>query len=396
MSAICPQIRRPIETEATGASERSGAASPTTLKAPYMASRIAGDTVATSAISIGTPKSIETIARPARSADRQAAWRQMAPLYAPIADEMEQIEEILKRELRSDYPFVDELVQYGCLLGGKRLRPALLLLTAKALGEIRREHLVLAAVVEMIHTATLVHDDVLDEAQMRRRLATVNSRWDNKSSVLLGDYLFTHAFYLSSTLDSTFACRQIGKATNVVCEGELRQIGGRADYTLGEAEYIGILDAKTAELCACCCLLGAHYSGADEATCLKLANFGRDLGIGFQIADDLLDITGDEQTTGKSLGTDLVQQKPTLPLIRALAVAEPSERQKWLALLDDPSNLDREELLDWLRRSGAIDYARAKARWYADRASAVAAALAPSAAREVLAMLPEFAVMRAE
>jgi octaprenyl-diphosphate synthase len=334
--------------------------------------------------------------RAARSGDRQAAWRQMQLLYAPVAAEMSEVESILQGELRSDYPFVDELVQYGCLLGGKRLRPALLLLAAKALGEMRREHLVLAAVVEMIHTATLVHDDVLDEAQLRRRLATVNSRWDNKSSVLLGDYLFTHAFYLSSTLDSTFACRQIGKATNIVCEGELRQIGGRADYTLSERDYLSVIDAKTAELCACCCLLGAHYAGADEATCQRLASFGRDLGIGFQIADDLLDITGDEQTTGKSLGTDLAQQKPTLPLIRALELAEPADRQLLLTQLEDPANFDRQSLLAWLARYGAIDYARAKARFFADRAHSIAAALPPSPARDVLAALPEFAIMRSQ
>jgi octaprenyl-diphosphate synthase len=133
-------------------------------------------------------------------------------LYAPISDELAQAERILKEQLRNRHPFVDELVRYGCLLGGKRLRPALLLLTAKALGNVTREHLTLAAVVEMIHTATLVHDDVLDEAQLRRHLATVNARWDNESSVLLGDYLFTHAFYLASTLESVVGCRLIGRA----------------------------------------------------------------------------------------------------------------------------------------------------------------------------------------
>src|SRR5262245_41991024 len=124
-------------------------------------------------------------------------------LYEPIAPELAEVETLLKSELRSDYPFVDELVRYGCLFGGKRLRPALLLLTAKAVSNrVTREHITLATVVEMIHTATLVHDDVLDDAQVRRHLATVNTRWDNEASVLLGDFLFTHAFYLASTLDS--------------------------------------------------------------------------------------------------------------------------------------------------------------------------------------------------
>ena len=133
--------------------------------------------------------------------EQNARTTPLTELYAPVADEMQQAEHILRREMRSRYPYVDELVRYGCLLGGKRLRPALLLLAAKACGQITAQHLTLAAVVEMVHTATLVHDDVLDEASVRRHLATVNARWDNEASVLLGDFLFSHAFYLASTLD---------------------------------------------------------------------------------------------------------------------------------------------------------------------------------------------------
>src|SRR5262245_15205496 len=219
-------------------------------------------------------------------------------LYAPIAVELAEVEALLKAELRSDYPFVDELVRYGCLLGGKRLRPALLLLTAKAIsGRAKREHITLAAVVEMIHTATLVHDDVLDEAQMRRHLATVNARWDNEASVLLGDFLFTHAFYLASTLDNVLGCRLIGRATNIVCEGELRQKGSRGNFLLTEGEYLEIIEAKTAELTAVSCRLGAVYAGSGEKVADEMDGFGRDLGIAFQIIDDLLDVQGEEKTT---------------------------------------------------------------------------------------------------
>ena len=175
----------------------------------------------------------------------------------------------------------------------------------------------------MIHTATLVHDDVIDHAGLRRHLATVNTRWDNEASVLLGDFLFSHAFYLASTLDSPLACQAIGRATNIVCEGEMRQKGSRAEFSLDEATYLQILDAKTAELCACCCELGAHFSGAQASAIRRLAAYGRNLGIAFQVADDLLDVLGDEATVGKSLGTDFAQQKPTLPVIRALQVAQP-------------------------------------------------------------------------
>src|SRR6478672_2492188 len=232
-----------------------------------------------------------TTVQPAASSRPAAALPELQMLYAPVVAELTEVEALLKAELRSDYPFVDELVRYGCLLGGKRLRPALLLLTAKAVGgRATRDHLTLAAVVEMIHTATLVHDDVLDEAQMRRHLATVNARWDNEASVLLGDFLFTHAFYLASTLDSALGCRLIGRATNIVCEGELRQKGSRGNFELSETEYFRIVEAKTAELTAVSCRLGALFSGADEATLQEMDGFGRDLGIAFQIADDLLDV----------------------------------------------------------------------------------------------------------
>src|SRR5262245_50733822 len=271
-------------------------------------------------------------------------------LYAPVAAELAEVEALLKAELRSDYPFVDELVRYGCLLGGKRLRPALLLLTAQAVGgRIEREHITLATVVEMIHTATLVHDDVLDEAHMRRHLATVNARWDNEASVLLGDFLFTHAFYLASTLDSVVGCRLIGRATNIVCEGELRQKGSRGNFNLSEVEYLEIVEAKTAELTAVSCRLGALFAGASEGLVEQMDGFGRDLGIAFQIADDLLDVQGEEKTTGKSLGTDLEKQKPTLPIIRALELATGADRAKLLALVSGEER-HSESIAPYLRR----------------------------------------------
>ena len=206
------------------------------------------------------------------TSDVQSAVR---ALYAPVAMEMDRAEQRLRAELHNESPFVNELLEYGSQLGGKRLRPALLLLTAKATGAVTDEHYTLAAVVEMIHTATLVHDDVLDEAEMRRHLATVNSRWNNETSVLLGDYLFTHAFYLASTLETTFGCRRIGQSTNIVCEGELRQIDSRGNHGLSEEEYYAIIDGKTAELCACACHLGAHYAAAEANVVSGMERYGR-------------------------------------------------------------------------------------------------------------------------
>jgi octaprenyl-diphosphate synthase len=314
-------------------------------------------------------------------------------LYAPIAAEMTEVEALLKAELRSNYPFVDELVRYGCLLGGKRLRPALLLLTAKAVGCTTREHIRLAAVVEMIHTATLVHDDVLDEAHMRRHMATVNAHWDNEASVLLGDFLFTHAFYLASTLDSVLGCRLIGRATNMVCEGELRQKGNRGNFLLSEREYLEIIEAKTAELTAVSCRLGALFCGAAENLVEQMDGFGRDVGIAFQIADDLLDVLGEERITGKSLGTDLEKQKATLPIIRALELATAADRRSILDLVSSDDR--RPELLSpYLQRYGAIDYTRQRALGFTRRARRRLEGLSAGSARDILASLTEFIVAR--
>lgn len=322
------------------------------------------------------------------------AAEHLQALYAPIAADMAEVEEVLRNEMRSDYPYVDELVQYGNLLGGKRLRPALLLLAAKAVGEVTPAHYTLGAVVEMIHTATLVHDDVIDEANTRRHLATVNARWDNQASVLLGDFLFTHAFYLSSTLDTVFACRTIGRATNIVCEGELRQKGNRGNFVLDEAEYTSIIEAKTAELTACSSLLGAHYAGADKDLTARFAQYGRDLGIAFQIADDLLDVQGSEAVTGKSLGTDLDQQKPTLPIIRLLQRVSAEERDAVLAILNTDGIDRRESLGPWLARTDALEYTRQRAHYHASRAREQLDGLPNSPALLVLRRLTEFVVAR--
>ena len=323
-------------------------------------------------------------------------------LYAPVAGELAEVERRLKAELRSDHAFVDELVRYGCLLGGKRLRPALVLLTAKAVGSrVTHEHLTLATVVEMIHTATLVHDDVLDEAQVRRHLATVNARWDNEASVLLGDFLFTHAFYLASTLDSVLGCRLIGRATNIVCEGELRQKGSRGNFELTETEYLEIIESKTAELTAVSCRLGALFGRAADEVVEQMDGFGRDLGIAFQIADDLLDVQGHEQVTGKSLGTDLAKQKPTMPVIRALELATAADRAAMLDLLCDagregeaPAPPRTHQLTSYLERYGAVEYTRSRGQAYANRARRRLESLGPGASREVLAAMTEFVMSR--
>lgn len=322
------------------------------------------------------------------------AQRAFGSLFEGIRDDMAKVEDLLRAQLRSADPYVDQLVKHGFRLGGKRLRPALLLLAASAIGAIGSAHITLAVVMEMIHTATLIHDDVLDEASLRRHLDTVNARWGNKSGVLLGDFLFSHAFFLAATTDDAYACRLIGRSTNIVCEGEMRQINSRGRLDLPEAEYYEIINAKTAELCACCCRLGGHYAGASPEQEEALDRYGRNLGMAFQVVDDLLDLEGDEALTGKSLGTDLEQLKPTLPLIRLLSMLPPEERSTLQQQLADAEGSRRTLLDPWLRRSDGLSYARAAAQRFTLAAQRDLTALPPGPSRDVLHRLAESVIRR--
>jgi octaprenyl-diphosphate synthase len=251
-----------------------------------------------------------------------------------------------------------------------------------------------AAVVEMIHTATLVHDDILDEAMVRRHAATVNAEWGNETAVLLGDYLFTHAFHLAASLESTLACRWIGRATNLVCEGEMQQVHKRGNLDIDESAYFEIIRGKTAELTAVSCRLGAHYAGAPEATVRALERYGRDLGVAFQIADDVLDLRGDERTTGKTLGTDLEKQKLTLPVIRLLATADPAVAAEIRALLAAPAVDRRAFLRPYLESCGAFDYAWERAEGHVDAAVDALQCLPTSSAKDILRGLARYVVRR--
>ena len=321
--------------------------------------------------------------------------RRLRMAYEPIAEDLVEAERIFREELGSRSEFVRGLVEHASRFRGKQLRPALVLLTARACGGVRPAHPVVAAVVEMIHTATLVHDDILDEANVRRHAATINAQWGAEAAVLLGDYLFTHAFHLASSLESTYACRMIGRATNLVCEGELQQVHHRGDLGLDEDAYYEIVRGKTAELTAVSCRLGAHYAGAEPRICDALDAFGRDLGVAFQIADDVLDLWGEEQATGKTLGTDLEKQKLTLPVIRLLQVAEPSTAEAVRRLLADPSAEGRRTLRPLLESGGALDYAWQRAREFVASARDQLDVLPPSPARALLDGLSQLVVRRA-
>lgn len=317
----------------------------------------------------------------------------LVELYAPIASEMEQVESLLKTELTSKHKFVDELLRKSNRLSGKRLRPALLLLFARTFGKITQDQIKLAAAIEMIHTATLVHDDILDSAEQRRHDSTVNYEYGNQTAILTGDFLFSHAFFLTSTLPTTYAAQEIGRSTNKVCEGEMRQIGTKDQFDLSQKEYYEIIDGKTAVLCSCATKLGAYYAGGNAAEVDAAAAYGTNLGIAFQIVDDLLDILGDESQTGKSLGTDLEQRKPTLPLIHLLESASDSERKFYLSALRS-DDLDPAEILSWFKKSDSVNYSKSMAVHYAKKAVDALEQIKNSPEKEILAAIPHFVLQR--
>jgi octaprenyl-diphosphate synthase len=307
-----------------------------------------------------------------------------------VADDLAEVERIYDDALlpfrRRFGPIVQHLRHYR----GKRLRPALLLLAGHACGPVARPHHVLGAVVEMVHTATLVHDDVLDEADTRRHLPTVNAAWGSKTSLLLGDMLFSAAFRLCSTVDAQ-ACAWVGDATNRVCAGELLQVSRAGDLDLTEDDYFEIVAGKTGALTECCARLGAQYAGAPADVVERLADYGRDLGVAFQIADDVLDLSGNAQAAGKTLGTDVEQQKLTLPLLRALAELPATDAEQ---LRKAFRNGAVQAVADALAAAESVDSAMAEARRIAGAARRAITGLPASPYRTALDQVAEWAVRR--
>ena len=322
----------------------------------------------------------------------------MAPALESLADcvkpQLKAVEILFNKELTSNVSCVNSLVKHVSRFRGKMLRPLLVLLTGKACGKLTDEHVVIATVVEMVHMATLVHDDVLDEAELRRKGATINHLRGNEAAVLLGDYLISHSFHLCSSLESQFASRVIGRTTNQVCEGELLQIHNRNNLNLDEETYLQIITCKTAVLCAACCLLGATFSGADEARVENLRQFGLCLGTAFQIQDDILDIVGEESTVGKTLGIDVQKGKLTLPIINFLRTAPQEHRTLLRSLLrsNDPDKVDR--IRNLILPSPSVEYAASKAKMLISRAREIVATLPDSPARQILDTIAEFVITR--
>jgi octaprenyl-diphosphate synthase len=341
------------------------------------------------------------------------------PVAKLLEGQLEQVSLIFERQLASDLTAVNTLCMHIEQYRGKMLRPTLVLLAGLAAGgkvpdvrcqasdvvsdayrmtpgasSLTDNHRIVAAVTEMIHMATLVHDDVLDEADVRRSGATVNHLWGNETAVMLGDYLISNAFHLCSTMGDPAINLALGEVTNTLCEGELIQLHHRDDFSIDEETYFEIIRRKTASLIGECCRLGASLSGADEPVEEALKSFGMSLGIAFQIQDDLLDLIGDDRVVGKSLGKDLAKGKLTLPITQYMASADPSERDEALGLLAQRPPNAVQQLRGRLIESGAVDRTRRTAERIVAEAKAKLAQVPPGAATALLHTLADGVVQR--
>jgi octaprenyl-diphosphate synthase len=315
-------------------------------------------------------------------------------IRTPIADDLRHVDEVIRRRLDSEVALVRTIAQYIVAAGGKRLRPALVLLAAHAFGEAGHARHELAAVIEFIHTATLLHDDVVDESTLRRGRKTANAEFGNAASVLVGDFLYSRAFQMIVEAGSLRVMKVLADATNVIAEGEVLQLMNVHDADTDEEKYLRVIRYKTAKLFEAATQVGAIIGGASEETEKALAEYGMHLGTAFQVIDDVLDYSGDLTETGKNLGDDLAEGKPTLPLIYAMRSGDSKEREVIRHAIEHGGKADLERVVAAILRTGALDYAREQARAEADTAISRLADVPHSAYRDSLLQLAHFSVER--
>lgn len=316
-------------------------------------------------------------------------------LSAPIQDELDQLEQLFNKTLHSDVPLVEQVVCYIASLRGKRLRPILVLLTAKMLGEINQQSLQAALVVELLHAATLVHDDVVDHSDLRRGEPTVNSLWTNKISVLVGDYLFSRTLSAMVDLHDMRSLQILSQTAKRITQGELLQIERDGDFDMSEATYFQLVSDKTGSLFSASCQLGALSAKADDRTIRAMSQFGENLGIAFQIKDDLLDYMGSAQTMGKPTGNDIRENKITLPLIYALRQAEENIRRQIIETFESKVDGDAvEKIIKFVTDYGGLDYGHKVASQYAASASEALDGYDSSLAQKSLKALVDFTMIR--
>ena len=321
------------------------------------------------------------------SPDPANPWKQ---IVEPVEPFLEAVSQGLAKQVDAFDPALAQYAEYALTGNGKHLRPALVALSAKALGQPDKNHVTVAVIIEMVHLATLVHDDVMDEAEIRRGKLTLASNWGNDIAVLFGDCLFAHALRLAASFPTPEICRAVASATNTVCSGEILQTRNRANFNLTKAEYFRIMEMKTAELFALSCDLAALLAGATAVERQAMRQFGLAFGTAYQIYDDCLDLFGTEAKAGKSLGTDLVKGKMTLPLLVLRERANDADRAELQRLLArwEPGSLPRVGAL--LRQYDALKPSRETIHQYLNGARRCVASLPETAGRTALAMLPDY------
>jgi len=327
------------------------------------------------------------------SSSDNAPWREI-PSFARIDAQLAQVNGLIHESLsaRNAAGELSPLFEHLTACTGKLLRPGMVLLAGECFGPATEDHIRVSAMVEMIHHATLLHDDVIDDGHLRRGVPTINRLWGNESAVLLGDFVLSRVFRMAADLDAP-AAKIIAQTAIRVCEGELRQVVQRRNWRLAEAQYIEIITEKSASFFSGCCRLGALLAHAEEAHVEAMARFGLSAGIAFQIADDLLDIVGDESKMGKTARRDVAKDKLTLAVIHLLEMTEEPEKSRVQAMLE-PGSESRRELADMLRRSGSLQYAHERAEQYVADAVKALADLPAGDARSALIETARFMANR--
>jgi octaprenyl-diphosphate synthase len=321
---------------------------------------------------------------------------ELPAIIALVADKLQRVEEECRRNLRSEVGAIDELGRYLADAGGKRVRPILLLLSAQMCGYRGERDVLFASVFEFIHTATLVHDDVIDQADVRRGRGTMNARWGNGLTVLLGDYLYIKSMNMALEADDIRIIRILAEITLKMIEGELVADRRRADLDMSESEHLDIIRRKTAFLFSGCGRVAGVLASAPAERVEALAAYGMNLGMAFQLVDDLLDFTAEARVLGKPVASDLKEGKLTLPLIYLLQEASGAEREMVQTVLDERDFLTvtREEIVDLLKRHHTLERARDQAKAFARKAGEALEVFDPSPAREALRFLPDFVISR--
>jgi octaprenyl-diphosphate synthase len=311
-----------------------------------------------------------------------------------ISTDMEAVNAVIRRQLHSDVPLVNQIAEYIISAGGKRIRPALVLLIANAYGYRGTHHHDLAAVVEFIHTATLLHDDVVDESSLRRGRQTANALFGNAASVLVGDFVYSRAFQMMVAVRNMRVMQILADATNVIAEGEVLQLLNMHDPDVTEERYLQVIRSKTAKLFEAAAQIGALVAGAPESGIAAAAEYGRSLGTAFQLIDDVLDYSGNAADIGKNVGDDLREGKPTLPLIYLMQHGESCQRELVRACIENGDETRFDEILQAITRSGALDYTKREAEKAAQHAANSIGALPDSEFKDSLLQLCAFAVGR--